>query len=146
MKGSVKGPIKGPITGPEASASVSADGLGVETARQYPSAEVTQQFPLAQPTQPAQPARPVRPIKAGETSQALLSDAPVLFDTNRRIHFVGIGGVGMSGIAEVLLNLGYRISGSDLAESDTTTRLIRNGAHSSTGIMLTMSALTLMLW
>ena len=132
MKGSVKGPIKGPITGPEASASVSADGLGVETARQYPSAEVTQQFPLAQPTQPAQPARPARParpIKAGETSQALLSDAPVLFDTNRRIHFVGIGGVGMSGIAEVLLNLGYRISGSDLAESDTTTRLIRNGAH-----------------
>ena len=75
------------------------------------------------------PTQPVRPINVGETSQALLSDAPVLFDTNRRLHFVGIGGVGMSGIAEVLLNLGYRISGSDLAESDTTSRLIRNGAH-----------------
>jgi UDP-N-acetylmuramate--alanine ligase len=40
-----------------------------------------------------------------------------------RIHFVGIGGIGMSGIAEVLLNLGYRVSGSDLRESDTTERL-----------------------
>ncbi|MBU1965844.1 MAG: hypothetical protein KKD24_08530, partial [Proteobacteria bacterium] len=35
----------------------------------------------------------------------------------RRIHFVGIGGIGMSGIAEVLLNLGYEVSGSDLASS-----------------------------
>ena len=40
-----------------------------------------------------------------------------------KIHFVGIGGIGMSGIAEVLLNLGYRVSGSDLKESDTTRRL-----------------------
>ncbi len=40
-----------------------------------------------------------------------------------RIHFVGIGGIGMSGIAEVLLNLGYRVSGSDLKDSDTTRRL-----------------------
>jgi UDP-N-acetylmuramate--alanine ligase len=40
-----------------------------------------------------------------------------------RIHFVGIGGVGMSGIAEVLLTLGYRVSGSDLRESETTRRL-----------------------
>ncbi len=40
-----------------------------------------------------------------------------------RIHFVGIGGIGMSGIAEVLLNLGYRVSGSDLKESDSTRRL-----------------------
>ena len=39
------------------------------------------------------------------------------------IHFVGIGGSGMSGIAEVLLNLGYRISGSDLADSAATQRL-----------------------
>ncbi len=39
------------------------------------------------------------------------------------LHFVGIGGIGMSGIAEVLLNLGYRISGSDLVKSDTTDRL-----------------------
>ena len=40
-----------------------------------------------------------------------------------KIHFVGIGGIGMSGIAEVLLNLGYRVSGSDLRRSDTTRRL-----------------------
>ncbi|HYD39472.1 MAG TPA: UDP-N-acetylmuramate--L-alanine ligase [Anaeromyxobacter sp.] len=40
-----------------------------------------------------------------------------------KIHFVGIGGIGMSGIAEVLLNLGYRVSGSDLKASETTRRL-----------------------
>jgi len=40
-----------------------------------------------------------------------------------RIHFVGIGGIGMSGIAEVLLNLGYGVAGSDLKASDTTRRL-----------------------
>jgi len=40
-----------------------------------------------------------------------------------QVHFVGIGGIGMSGIAEVLLNQGYQISGSDLAESDTVRRL-----------------------
>ena len=43
------------------------------------------------------------------------------------IHFVGIGGIGMSGIAEVLLNLGYRVSGSDLKESDITRRLAALG-------------------
>jgi UDP-N-acetylmuramate--alanine ligase len=46
----------------------------------------------------------------------------------RRIHFVGIGGVGMSGIAEVLLNQGYQISGSDRAESPITQRLSAMGA------------------
>ena len=45
-----------------------------------------------------------------------------------RVHFVGIGGIGMSGIAEVLINLGYRVSGSDLKESDTTRRLTGMGA------------------
>ncbi len=45
------------------------------------------------------------------------------------IHFVGIGGIGMSGIAEVLLNLGYRVSGSDLQESDLTQRLASMGAR-----------------
>src|SRR6266480_327800 len=39
------------------------------------------------------------------------------------IHFVGIGGIGMSAIAEVLLNLGYRVSGSDLRDSEATRRL-----------------------
>ncbi len=47
----------------------------------------------------------------------------------RRIHFVGIGGVGMSGIAEVLLNLGYEISGSDLRENPVTRRLAELGAE-----------------
>jgi UDP-N-acetylmuramate--alanine ligase len=46
----------------------------------------------------------------------------------RRIHFVGIGGIGMSGIAEVLLNLGYEISGSDLVMTDITQRLDNMGA------------------
>ncbi len=47
----------------------------------------------------------------------------------RRIHFVGIGGAGMSGIAEVLLNQGYEISGSDLRESAVTRRLAGLGAN-----------------
>ena len=46
----------------------------------------------------------------------------------KHVHFVGIGGAGMSGIAEVLLNLGYQVSGSDLAESATTQRLRAGGA------------------
>ncbi|KRT72420.1 MAG: UDP-N-acetylmuramate--L-alanine ligase, UDP-N-acetylmuramate--alanine ligase [Deltaproteobacteria bacterium CSP1-8] len=50
-----------------------------------------------------------------------------------RIHFVGIGGIGMSGIAELLLNLGYRVSGSDLRLSDTTDRLTRLGAEIRAG-------------
>ncbi len=45
-----------------------------------------------------------------------------------RIHFVGIGGIGMSGIAEVLLTLGYGVGGTDLKESDTTRRLVELGA------------------
>ncbi len=47
----------------------------------------------------------------------------------RRIHFIGIGGVGMCGIAEVLLNQGYDISGSDLRQSAATDRLISLGAE-----------------
>ncbi len=46
----------------------------------------------------------------------------------KRIHFVGIGGIGMSGIAEVLLNLGYTVSGSDLGQSDLTHKLTSLGA------------------
>ncbi|HKJ05315.1 MAG TPA: UDP-N-acetylmuramate--L-alanine ligase [Geopsychrobacteraceae bacterium] len=47
----------------------------------------------------------------------------------KKIHFVGIGGIGMSGIAELLLNLGYSVSGSDLKESDTTRRLDELGGE-----------------
>ena len=46
----------------------------------------------------------------------------------KHIHFVGIGGVGMNGIAEVLLNLGYQVSGSDLSDSVATQRLKKLGA------------------
>ncbi len=56
-----------------------------------------------------------------------------LFTEPRRIHFVGIGGVGMSGIAEVLLTLGHRVSGSDIAESDATRRLTARGATIALG-------------
>ena len=51
----------------------------------------------------------------------------------KNIHFVGIGGVGMSGIAEVLANLGFAVSGSDLAESATTRRLAAQGIRIDTG-------------
>ena len=51
----------------------------------------------------------------------------------RRIHFVGIGGSGMSGIAEVLVNQGFEISGSDLAESAATRRLADQGIRVSIG-------------
>src|SRR5262244_1595749 len=51
-----------------------------------------------------------------------------MFKKYQHIHFVGIGGIGMSGIAEVLLNLGYRISGSDAKLSPITERLGRLGA------------------
>jgi UDP-N-acetylmuramate--alanine ligase len=52
-----------------------------------------------------------------------------MFAKIQRIHFVGIGGIGMSGIAEVLLTLGYGVSGSDLRSSATTERLSRLGAQ-----------------
>src|ERR1700739_676156 len=51
-----------------------------------------------------------------------------MFAKIQRIHFVGIGGIGMSGIAEVLLNLGYKVSGSDLKSSAVTQRLASPGA------------------
>src|SRR5438128_2112815 len=52
-----------------------------------------------------------------------------MFKRIRHIHFVGIGGIGMSGIAEVLLNLGYRVSGSDLKLSPVTERLAQLGGQ-----------------
>jgi UDP-N-acetylmuramate--alanine ligase len=51
-----------------------------------------------------------------------------VFRKFQRVHFVGIGGAGMSGIAEVLINLGYAVSGSDLKRSATTDRLAGLGA------------------
>ena len=51
----------------------------------------------------------------------------------QHVHFVGIGGSGMSGIAEVLINLGYRVSGSDLSESEVVQRLRRIGGDITIG-------------
>ena len=51
-----------------------------------------------------------------------------MFKRIKHIHFVGIGGIGMSGIAEVLLNLGYQVSGSDLRSTPITESLKRQGA------------------
>jgi UDP-N-acetylmuramate--alanine ligase len=56
-----------------------------------------------------------------------------MFAKIQRIHFVGIGGIGMSGIAEVLLNLGYKVSGSDLKSSAVTQRLAFLGATTFEG-------------
>ncbi|HET7101957.1 MAG TPA: Mur ligase domain-containing protein, partial [Terriglobia bacterium] len=47
----------------------------------------------------------------------------------RKIHFVGIGGIGMSGLAEVLLNLGFSVSGSDFKPTPVTERLSQLGAR-----------------
>lgn len=51
-----------------------------------------------------------------------------MYKKDLKVHFVGIGGIGMSGIAEVLLNLGYKVTGSDIKETETTKRLESLGA------------------
>jgi len=56
-----------------------------------------------------------------------------MFAPSQRVHFIGIGGIGMSGIAEILLTMGYAVSGSDLRRSPTTERLERLGATIYTG-------------
>jgi len=57
------------------------------------------------------------------------TQTPNLMHRTRRIHLVGIGGAGMCGIAEVLINLGFEVSGSDLQKSATVTRLEQLGAE-----------------
>jgi UDP-N-acetylmuramate--alanine ligase len=56
-----------------------------------------------------------------------------VFHKIERIHFIGIGGIGMSGIAEVLLNLGFTVTGSDLRKTEITARLEQLGAQVSYG-------------
>jgi UDP-N-acetylmuramate--alanine ligase len=56
-----------------------------------------------------------------------------VFHNIKRIHFIGIGGIGMSGIAEVLLNLGFTVTGSDLRKTEITERLEQLGAQVSYG-------------
>ncbi len=57
----------------------------------------------------------------------------ILFAPSQRVHFIGIGGIGMSGIAEILLTMGYSVSGSDLRASAVTDRLAVLGATIFTG-------------
>jgi len=52
-----------------------------------------------------------------------------MYGRTRHVHLIGIGGSGMAGIAEVLINLGYQVSGSDLRASETTDRLVRLGGR-----------------
>ena len=56
-----------------------------------------------------------------------------MFASIKKIHFVGIGGIGMSGIAEILLNQGFEISGSDLNENENTEYLRSKGVHITIG-------------
>ncbi|HBB40417.1 MAG: UDP-N-acetylmuramate--L-alanine ligase [Nitrospirae bacterium CG18_big_fil_WC_8_21_14_2_50_70_55] len=56
-----------------------------------------------------------------------------LFQTAHHVHFMGIGGVGMSGIAEILVTLGHRVSGCDLKENDAVARLRAHGASVAIG-------------
>ena len=72
----------------------------------------------------------------GQRGQGSQSYPPVggvrratMFRKTQQIHLVGIGGSGMSGIAEVLLTLGYKVTGSDLHGSDTTRRLEELGGR-----------------
>ena len=56
----------------------------------------------------------------------------------KHVHFVGIGGAGMCGIAEVLLNQGYVVSGSDLYATDVTERLQKQGDSSLMAMLVSM--------
>ena len=51
----------------------------------------------------------------------------------KRVHFIGVGGIGMSGIAELLANLGYAVSGSDARQSSVTDRLASLGVAITAG-------------
>src|SRR5688572_20624510 len=57
----------------------------------------------------------------------------IVLGKTQRVHFVGIGGIGMSGIAELLANLGYEVSGSDAKQSESTDRLASLGVRVSVG-------------
>ena len=56
-----------------------------------------------------------------------------MYGSTHRIHFIGIGGSGMSGLAEVLLNMGYQVSGSDLKATEVTDRIVSLGGRVFTG-------------
>ena len=64
---------------------------------------------------------------------ATLNLRPHMFVTSQHAHFIGIGGIGMSGIAEILLNMGFQVSGLDLRRGPVTDRLAQLGATISEG-------------
>ena len=66
--------------------------------------------------------------KTGSTTRRRTPDCMMFQGKVRRIHFVGIGGIGMSGIAEVLLTLDFEVTGSDLKRSAMVKRLQKRGA------------------
>src|SRR6185312_400220 len=77
--------------------------------------------------------RQARRRKGDRRSRARACGRRLMLGRTRRIHFVGIGGIGMSGIAELLANLGYEVSGSDAKTSDVTDRLVTLGVRVERG-------------
>src|SRR5688572_23309910 len=69
------------------------------------------------------------PRARSRTRSSSSPDADAMLGRTRRVHFVGIGGIGMSGIAELLANLGYEVSGSDARRSSVTDRLRQLGVR-----------------
>src|SRR6478736_9274428 len=69
------------------------------------------------------------PQKRRSISSRSLRETREMFLHVKNVHFVGIGGIGMSGIAEVLCDLGFSVSGSDLKKSKNTDRLEKMGAR-----------------
>src|SRR5687768_18425818 len=81
---------------------------------------------------PGDPPSPRRGFGGTSSSRPMLRRTLMLGRT-RRVHFVGIGGIGMSGIAELLANLGYEVSGSDARASELTARLEKMGVRIAKG-------------
>src|SRR5258708_18389725 len=100
-------------------------GVGVAWAR------LTRASAPSQPKWIGLPRGSVRQAPCSAAGGGALHGARQMKHKVRRIHFVGIGGAGMSGIAEVLVNLGYQVSGSDLAVNTATRRLASLGVRLS---------------
>jgi UDP-N-acetylmuramate--alanine ligase len=70
-----------------------------------------------------------KPILLDEVLLDISKSTPFALDITKAIHFIGIGGIGMSGIAEILIKKGFNVSGSDLTENKMTKRLAQLGAR-----------------
>src|SRR6185295_1264300 len=89
--------------------------------------------PTPENSAPSKRMRGVSPCSTRNSASSILPNVQprseaCVFKRFKHVHFVGVGGIGMSGIAEVLLNMGFRVSGSDLRRSDVTARLESLGA------------------